>query len=151
MQDNTSNKCESSRKVSCEQSVHRYPYKITHRIISCFIIIVFSNLCGLVIYPSIYTCVPHPSSYLYSIVGCGHGNISSLSQSLSMSISAVSEVSWLELFYGYKSVILVYLSILTFIQEYSQVKLTVLFLGQRIHVFKIAVILAKVAFKRLAF
>lgn len=67
-----------------------------------------------------------------------------------MSSSAASEVSWLELLYGYKSVILVYLFILTFIQEYSPVKLTVLFLGQMIHVFKTATTLAKVAFKRLA-
>lgn len=41
---------------------------------------------------------------------------------------------------------LVYLFILTFIQEYLQVKLAVMFLGQRIHVFKIAKILAQVAF-----
>lgn len=107
-------------------------------------------MCRLVICPSIYTCGPHPSSCLYSIVGCGQGNIFFPSQSLSMSSSAASEVSWLELLYGYKSVILVYLFILTFIQEYSPVKLTVLFLGQMIHVFKTATTLAKVAFKRLA-
>lgn len=107
-------------------------------------------MCRLVICPSVYTCASHPSSCLCSIVGCGHGNIFFPSQSLSMSISAASEVSWLELLYGYKPVILGYLFTLTFIQEYSQVKLTVLFLGQRIHVFKTATILAKVAFKRLA-
>lgn len=54
-------------------------------------------------------------------------------------------VGW-NLLYWHKLAMLVYLFILTFIQEYLQVKLAVMFLGQRIHVFKIAKILAQVAF-----